>query len=472
MNSIIEASSSEIANGIVKKAFSSEEVVSAFITHADEYESSIGAFITRTTEQAIEEARKADSLLASGKSLGPLHGVPFGIKDIFWEKNSITTSGSALDTAFVPKEDATSVRLIKQSGGVVLGKTNTVELAFDPTGRNATYGMPNNPWKIDRMPGGSSSGTGAGIAAGFFPMGLGSDTGGSIRIPSSLCGISGIKPTFGLISRFGITPLSHSLDTAGPMARTVEDLAICLNVLAQHDPKDPFSRPHTTVDYTSSLHNGVKGFKIGVPKEYVWDPIDPETASSVSTAIKVLEDLGAEIVEVSIPELDWTPLIAVSITTAEAAMAHRNRVIEHGSEMDQSVRRRFESGMFISATTYAHAQRARLKYASALAKIYEKVDILAMPTVAAPAPVQQAEVLTLGNSNIAVRDAFLRLTRIFNLSRTPAISIPCGFSAEGLPIGLMLGSAAFEDSKALQAGQAYQSVTKWHLSMPKIQQAQ
>ena len=432
------------------------------------HDGELQAFASVLAESALTGARIADREIAAGKYRGPLHGVPIALKDLCFTRGHRTSGGAAVRRDFVPEYDATVVDKLKNAGAIILGKLNLAEGAM--AGYNPEFRVPINPWGEVLSPGGSSSGSGVATAAGLCFASLGTDTGGSIRIPSSLCGISGIKPTFGLISRYGITPLSHSLDTAGPMARTVEDLAICLNVLAQHDPKDPFSKPHANVDYTSSLNDGVKGFKIGVPKEYVWDPIDPETASSVSTAIKVLEDLGAEIVEVSIPELDWTPLIAVSITTAEAAMAHRNRVIEHGSEMDQSVRRRFESGMFISATTYAHAQRARLKYASALAKIYEKVDILAMPTVATPAPIQQTEVLTLGNSNIAVRDAFLRLTRIFNLSRTPAISIPCGFSAEGLPIGLMLGSAAFEDSKALQAGQAYQSATKWHRQMPTIQQ--
>ncbi len=462
MSNLTSASTADLARRIAAKDVSSAEVVEAFVARADELEPRIGAFITRTAEQALAEAKQADTELAAGASRGPLHGVPFGVKDIYWTAGVRTTSGAALDADFVPDEDATAVRLLKEAGGIVIGKTNTVELAFDPTGRNATYGMPNNPWGLDRMPGGSSSGTGAGIAAGFFPMGLGSDTGGSIRIPSALCGISGIKPTFGLVSRYGVTPLSHSFDTAGPMARTVEDLALAMNVLAAHDPRDPVSAASGSVDYLSGLDGGVRGMRIGVPEEYVWDPLDAEVEAAVRKALTVLEELGAEVVGISIPELEWTPPLAVGITTAEAAMAHRERVIEHGDEMDQAVRRRFESGMFISATAYAQAQRARLAYARAVATAFETVDLIATPTVAAPAPRQELDTMDIGGAAVPVREALLRLTRVFNLARMPSVSVPCGFSQGGLPIGLMLGALAFADARALRAAHAYQTATDWH----------
>ncbi len=461
MSELAAASAADLARRIAAREVSSVEVVEAFTARADALEPKIGAFITRTAEQALADARRADAELAAGASRGPLHGVPVGVKDIYNTAGVRTTSGAALDDEFVPDEDATAVRLLKEAGAVVVGKTNTVELAFDPTGRNATYGMPNNPWALDRMPGGSSSGTGAGVAAGFFPLGLGSDTGGSIRIPSALCGISGIKPTFGLVSRAGVTPLSHSLDTAGPMACTVEDLALSMNVLAAHDPRDPASVAAPAVDYLAGLDGGVRGVRVGVPEEYVWAPLDAEVEAAVRRAIGVLEELGAEVVSVSIPQLEWTPALASAITTAEAAMAHRDRVLRHGDRMDQTVRRRFESGMFIPASAYAQAQRARLAYARAVSRAFESVDLIATPTVATPAPRQGLDVMDIGGEEVPVREALLRITRIFNLTRMPSVSIPCGFSSDGLPIGLMLGAPPFADARALRAAHAYQSATDW-----------
>ncbi|MXY59489.1 MAG: amidase, partial [Chloroflexi bacterium] len=269
MTDVTSLSAADLARRIAAKELSATEAVGAFVARADALEPQVGAFITRTSEDAMADARAADAELAAGRSRGPLHGVPFGIKDIYWSAGIVTTSGSAIDAEFVPDEDATAVRLLREAGAISMGKVNTVEYAFGPTGQNATYGMPRNPWGEGRMPGGSSSGTGSGVASGFFPFGLGSDTGGSIRIPSSLCGISGIKPTFGLVSRFGVTPLSHSLDTAGPMARTVEDLALLLNVLAGHDERDPVSITAPKVDYVASLEGGVSGLRIGVPLQYV-----------------------------------------------------------------------------------------------------------------------------------------------------------------------------------------------------------
>ena len=468
MTDITSLPASDLARRIAGKELSVTEAVGEFVARTDALEPTVGAFITRTSEQAMADARAADAELAAGQPRGPLHGVPFGIKDIYWSAGIPTTSGSALDAEFVPDEDATAVRLLREAGAIPMGKVNTVEFAFGPTGQNATYGMPRNPWGEGRMPGGSSSGTGAGIGSGFFPMGLGSDTGGSIRIPSALCGISGIKPTFGLVSRYGVTPLSHSLDTAGPMARTVEDLALMLNVLAGPDERDPVSITAPQVDYVASLQGGVGGLRIGVPVQYVWEPLDTDVALAFETAMRTLEGLGAQMMEISLPELDWTPPIAAGITIAEATMAHGARVLESGDRMDQTTRRRFESGFFVPATAYARAQRARVAYARAVAQALTRVDLIAMPTVATPAPLAEQVMLTLGGVEIPSREALLRLTRVFNLARMPSASVPCGFSPEGLPIGLMLGGARLNDALVLRAAHTYQTATEWHLHEPPL----
>lgn len=462
MTRLTERSASDLARMIAAREVSSFEATQAFVERADALEPDVGAFITRTTTRALASALRADKELADGASRGPLNGVPFGVKDIFNLGGVRITNGSLLDQDAVADSDATAVRLLLRAGAVPVGKTNTVEFAFDPTGRNAAYGMPRNPWGRDRMPGGSSSGTGAGVAAGFFPMGLGSDTGGSIRIPSALCGISGLKPTFGLVSRRGVTPLSHSLDTAGPMARTAEDLALMMNALAGYDDADPASISAPAVDYAAALEGGVNGLVIGVPVQYVWEPVDAEVALAFESAMQTMESLGAHVTEVSLPELEWTPALAVCITTAEAAMAQGERVIAEGDRMDPAVRRRFESGLFISAAAYAKAQRARVAYARAVAAAFERVDLLATPAVAAPAPFRDQETIMIGGGEVSSREALLRLTRVFNLSRSPSASVPCGFSKDGLPIGLMLSGARLRDALVLRAAHAYQSVTDWH----------
>ena len=468
MTDITSLSTSGLARRIAAKELSAAEAVGAFVARADALEPQVGAFITRTADAAMADARAADAELAAGRSRGPLHGVPFGVKDIYWSAGVTTTSGSALDAEFVPDEDATAVRLLREAGAIPVGKANTVEFAFGPTGSNQTYGMPRNPWGEGRMPGGSSSGTGAGVAAGFFPMGLGSDTGGSIRIPSALCGISGIKPTFGLVSRYGVTPLSHSLDTAGPMARTVEDLALLLNVLAAPDERDPVSIAAPQVDYAASLEGGVAGLRVGVPVQYIWDPLDTDVAIAFESALRTLEGLGAQVVEVSLPELDWTPPIAAGITTAEAAMAHGARVREDGDRMDQAIRRRFESGFFVPATAYARAQRARIAYTQAIAQAFTRLDLIAMPTVATPAPLAGQDTVTIAGSEVSSREMLLRLTRVFNLCRMPSVSVPCGFSPNGLPIGLMLGGGRLHDALVLRAAHAYQTATAWHERQPPL----
>ena len=462
MSALTECSAAELARRIAGREVSAVEVMGAFLARTDVLEPRIGAFITRTADAALAAARDADAALAANAAVGPLHGVPAGVKDIYRTAGVRTTSGSALDERVVPDEDAAAVRLLRRAGAIVVGKTNTVEFAFGPTGHNAHYGTPANPWGPDRIPGGSSSGTAAGIAADLFPVGLGTDTGGSIRIPAALCGISGIKPTFGLISRRGITPLAHSLDTAGPMARTVEDLALAMNALVGPDERDPVSVGPARIDYAAGLADGVGGLRIGVPREYAWDPIDPEVASAVRGALEVLEGLGAEIVDVALPELDWTPAVAVCITTAEAAMAQGARVVAEGDGMDPTTRRRFESGLFVPATAYARARRARIAYTRAVGAALRAVDLLAMPTVAAPAPVRGRETIAIGGREVSVREALLRITRVFNLTGMPSVSVPCGHSSDGLPIGLMLGGAAFDDARVLRAAHAYQGASRWH----------
>jgi aspartyl-tRNA(Asn)/glutamyl-tRNA(Gln) amidotransferase subunit A len=458
----------ELADRIRTKQVSPVEVAQAFIARAEKLEPKIGAFVTPTQELALEAAEIAEAEIAAGNYKGPMHGIPVGVKDIYATAGTRTTSGSKVYADHVPDRDSTAVALLKQAGAYSIGKTGTVEFAFDPTGRNAHYGMPHNPWGLDRMPGGSSAGSGAGTAAGFFPVSLGTDTGGSIRIPSALCGLTGIKPTFGLTSRFGVTPLSWSMDTVGPMARSAEDAAIALNVLAGYDADDPASVRAPQVDYTTDLNGGVRGLRIGVPKEYIGDILDPEQDTAFRKALSDLEDLGASVAEISIPELAWVPALAITITGVEASTIYGELARTRRDELDPSVLRRVETAFFISGERYARALRARVLFTRRMNAAFTSVDLIATPTVATPAPPQGTERMTIGGVQTNVREALLRDTRIFNMSRMPAVAFPTGFSADGLPLSMQLAAPAFQDALALRVAHAYQQATTWHQARAEV----
>jgi len=458
----------ELADRIRTKQVSPVEVARAFIARAEKLEPKIGAFVTPTPELALEAAEIAEAEIAAGNYKGPMHGIPVGIKDIYATAGTRTTSGSKVYADHVPDRDSTAVALLKQAGAYSIGKTGTVEFAFDPTGRNAHYGMPHNPWGLDRMPGGSSAGSGAGTAAGFFPVSLGTDTGGSIRIPSALCGLTGMKPTFGLTSRFGVTPLSWSMDTVGPMARSAEDAAIALNVLAGYDADDPASVRAPQVDYTADLNGGVRGLRIGVPKEYIGDILDPEQDKAFRKALSDLTELGASVVEISIPELAWVPALAIAITGVEASTIYGELARTRRDELDPSVLRRVETAFFISGERYARALRARVLFTRRMNAAFASVDLIATPAVATPAPPQETERMTIGGVQTNVREALLRDTRIFNMSRMPAVAFPTGFSAGGLPLSMQLAAPAFQDALALRAAHAYQQATTWHQARAEI----
>ena len=461
----------ELASRLSSKQLSPVELAEASLRRAEATEPTLNSFITLTGDRAIAAAKQAESEIVAGNYKGPLHGIPFVTKDLFWTQGVWTTSGSEADEEFVPGEDSTVVRLLQEAGAYSLGKTNMSEWAFSITGYNTHFGWPNNPWGLDRMPAGSSSGTASSVTAGVAPMGLGTDTGGSIRSPASFCGLTGLKPTYGLVSRYGVTPLSWSLDHAGPLAHTAEDVALTMNVLAAHDPKDPFSARRPVVDFAQGLNDGVAGLRIGVPLEYVWDVLDSPVETSVREAIAELGRLGATIVEVSLPELEWASHMGGTITVTEAAAYHGDRIRRDGDRYDQRTRRRIESGMFISAATYHQAQRVRAMVGVGLARVFHDVDLIATPTMPTAALPQEIALTTveIGGKAYPTSAAMTRLTQVFNVNGHPALSAPCGFSHENLPIGLQLVGRPFEDALVLQAAHAYQQATDWHTRRPTFQ---
>ena len=458
----------QLAQRIRSREVSPVEVADAFLRRIEAVEPILNAFITRLDDHARRAAATAEAEIMAGEYRGPLHGIPVGLKDLFWTQGIRTTSGSMLDVEFVPTEDAEVASRLKAAGAYCIGKLHMTEFAFDGTSRNHHYGPARNPWDTARMAGGSSSGSGVAVASGEAPIALGTDTGGSVRVPAALCGVTGFKPTYGLISRYGVTPLSWSMDHVGPLARTVEDAALALNVLAGHDPRDQASIDAPIQDYTRDLERGVKGLRIGVPREFVWDMVDREVRRAFDDAMKALESLGATVEDVSIPDLELINPAGSIVQTSEAATIHRPRLLSSGDRYDPVIRRRFESGLFVPAEAYLTAQRVRARCRQNILDTLESVDLLAAPTTSIAAPLIEQERIEVNGQEVSTREAVLRITRIFSAAGLPAISVPCGFTESRLPIGLQLVGKPLADSTVLQAANSYQMATAWRLERPEL----
>ena len=457
----------QLADRISARELSPVEAAEAYLARIEALDERIGAFATLTGEQALAEAKAAEAEIMGGAYRGPLHGIPYGTKDIYWTKGVVTANGSKVDAGWIPDRDARVVELLREAGSFSLGKTHTVEYAFDPTGRNDSLGTPHNPWRRGHFTGGSSSGSGAAVAAGMAPWALGSDTGGSIRVPSALCGLTGLKPTYGVVSRAGVTPLSWTFDTVGPMCRDAVDAALVMNALAGYDPDDPRSIPRPAENYVRDLHLGARGLRVRVPWDYIDAAVDAEVRAAFAQALDALADAGMDVAPIAVPELEWGNLGSL-IITAEAAALHEARLRDHAPLYEQGVRLRLESGKFLSSSDYLKAQQIRVKLGRKLTEVFEDCDLLALPTTTMPAPRHGETTARVGDTELTTREAMIRITRVFNQNGLPALSAPCGFSSLGLPIGLMLVGRAFADATVLRAAVAYQRVTDWHTRRPPL----
>ena len=457
----------ELGRLIESKQVSPVEVVEAHLERIEATEPMLNSFITRPGEEALEAARGAEGEIVGGGYRGVLHGVPVGLKDLYYVAGMPNTAGSRIFGDFVPDYDGASAESLKEAGAILMGKLNLHQFAFGPTGHNADYGHMHNPWDPARVAGGSSGGSGSAAAAGQCAITLGTDTGGSIRIPSALCGLAGLKPTYGRVSRYGLVSLSWSLDHPGPMARTVEDCAAALQVLAGYDPRDPASANEPVPDYMGSLSEDLSGLKIGVPREYFEVPVDAEVERLVRAGLETLEELGAEVVEVDWPMYHRSADISKIILYAEAAAYHRDLLLRRGGEYDPSVRWRFESGLFISGPDYLRALLHRREYTESARELFEEVDLLAGPMEPVVAPPIVADSVSVNGEPVGVIPALTQYTRPFNLTGYPALTAPCGFS-EGLPVGLQLAARPFAEATALRAGYAYQQATEWHKRRPPV----
>jgi aspartyl-tRNA(Asn)/glutamyl-tRNA(Gln) amidotransferase subunit A len=461
-------SAGELSRLIRKREVSPVEVVKAHLARVEALEPALNSFITLLPEQAMEEARVAEHEIESGQYRGPLHGIPIGLKDLFYVKGVRNTSGSKIFDHFIPDYDSTLALKLREAGAILLGKLNLHQFAYGPTGENPDYGNMHNPWDRERIPGGSSGGSASATASGQCTLAMGTDTGGSIRIPSALCGLVGLKPTYGRLSRYGMTVLSWSQDHPGPMTRTVEDCALVMNAVVGYDPRDPSSANMSIPDFTQSLTENIKGLRVGVPKEPFEDPVDSEVEHFVRSAIELLSKLGATIHEMSWPMYHESKAISSTILMAEATAYHSQLMKRQGSRLDPKVRLRLEAGLLISAVDYLQAQRARRLFYQQSCDLFKKVDLLAGPTVPITACNIGTEEVQIGNTLLGVIPLLTQHTRPYNLNGFPAITVPCGFSRNGLPVGFQLAGKPFDEAMVLRAAFAYEQATEWHRRRPLI----
>ena len=459
---------SKAAKLLSDKEVSPVELVSAHLERIGETDGRLNSFITLLEDESMAAARAAEADIVSGGYRGPLHGIPIGLKDLFYTRGVRTTVGSKIMGDFVPDEDATVTQRLNEAGAILMGKLQMHEFALGATSANPHYGPAHNPWDTERITGGSSGGSGSSVASGQCMGALGSDTGGSVRIPAALCGIVGLKPTFGRVGRFGVFPLSWSLDTVGPMCRTVRDVALMLNVIAGHDPRDPSSSRRPPEDFTGTLEQGIDGTRIGIPREFFYDVLDSEVADAVSRAARVLEGLGASVEEVAVPMAAQSVPISQGVILPEGAEVHLDNLRHRAEEFDPVVRTRLETGVLSTATQYLKAQRARTWFNQQMAQVMEGVDVLLTPTAPIGAPKIGDEMAAVGDGREPVLTLLSRLTRPFNLCGVPAVTLPCGFTSAGLPIGLQLAGRPFDEATVLRLAHAYEQAAEWHERRPPL----
>ncbi len=441
------------------------DLAAAAVTAATTGNDAIGAFVMVEEATVAAAARRADEELAAGLDRGPLHGVPVAVKDIIDVAGWPTRCGSPTYPNTPVAGDAAVVRRLRDAGAVIIGKTTAHELACGVSSPPAR-----NPWNVERVPGGSSGGSGAAVAAGVVPMALGSDTGGSIRIPAAVCGVVGIKPTFGRVSRAGVEPLSWSLDHLGPLAATVEDCAITLGVLAGRDPADPATLDEPVPEYTSHLGRGVDGLRVGVLRGEPFAPMQPGVSAAFGAAVACLEELGATPVEVTVAELGYAIAAEFAVIAPEAGHYHRRRLRDHAASIDPAIRALLVSGLLLPAAQYVRGLQARKAIAAALRRSFVEhaLDVMVTPTLPATAAGVEQEELAYEDRVEPVTISYVRTTAPFNLAGLPALSVPCGFDGAGLPVGLQVVGRPLEEHVVFQVAGAYEEATPWHEMRPPL----
>jgi len=442
-----------------KRELSPVEVARALLARIEKLDPALHAFVTLTPDRALADARAAEDALRRGDER-PLLGIPVGHKDIYLTKGIRTTGGSALFADWVPDSDSTVGRRWQDAGTVLLGKLITHEFAFGLQFPGHRFQPARNPWNLEHIPGGSSSGSGAALAAGLLHGATGSDTGGSIRGPAAFCGITGLKPTYGRVSRAGVMTLSWTLDHTGPMARTVEDCASLLQAIAGHDAADPASSTRPVDDYVGALDGSVRGLRIGVPRNYFFEDADTDNVRAFEDALGTLRKLGADVRDLQIPAFNLSRSFML-IMLSEAFAYHEQDLRLHPELYGEMLRERLLTGALVTGPEYVQAQRVRMQICADVAEVMKTVDVLATPTTPKTAPTFK----TMYDPELA----FPRTNMPpFNLTGQPTLALPCGLSASGLPLSLQLSGRAFEEATVLRLGHAYQRATDWHTRRPPV----
>ena len=425
------------------------------------------AFISVDEAGALETARRLEAEQRRGVRRGPLHGVPLAFKDLCFIRGLPTSCGTRTSEYFIAGQDCTAVARLAAAGAVTLGKLNMTELAMGPFGDNAHHGHPQNPWRAGHCSGGSSSGSAVAVAADLALGALGTDTGGSIRLPAAACGIVGLKPTYGRVSRAGVMPLSWSNDHVGPMARTVRDCALLLQVVAGQDPLDATSSPQPVPDYPAGLGGSITGLRVGVPENFFFQGIHPEMGAAVRKAAEVIAARGARLSGIRLPDPQAMSDVCNIVSRSEGTTIHARLLRERPHELQPVVRARLELGMHIPAYDYLQALRLRARLARAfIAEVFGQVDVLVAPVIPEPAPPLAHATEGPVHELVARQGRFSRLTRPFNGLGLPALSLPCGFSSAGLPLALQIVGRPFDEPTVLRVGEAYQQATDWHTRRP------
>jgi aspartyl-tRNA(Asn)/glutamyl-tRNA(Gln) amidotransferase subunit A len=463
------ASIEALSTLLAKKQVSPVELTRLYLSRIERLNPKLNAFITVAGESALAEARAAERELLRGRRRGPLHGIPIALKDNIYTQNLLTTMGSLILSDFVPSEDATVVRKLRRAGAIVLGKTNLHEFAYGVTSENPHYGAVRNPWKTDRISGGSSGGSAVAVAAGLCAAAIGTDTGGSIRIPSGLCGVVGLKPTFGRVSVHGVFPLAASFDHVGAIARSAVDAALMLECIAGRDPLDPTSLARTEKSFRSTLKR--RRVLLGRPKEHFWVNMDPEVRRITETAVGDFVKAGAELRDISLPTVVSGVEAANLIAAVEATQLHEREGYfpARASEYGTDVRGRLEQGGKVLAIDYLNAQEAMRRARDEAEALLKSVDAIVIPTSPIGAPPMGSDPIRIDDADVPLRAELVDRNRFGNLTGLPAISVPCGITRDGLPVALQFIGRRFEDAQLIAIGQRFaENERDWQPRHPPV----
>ncbi|TNC24422.1 amidase [Amycolatopsis alkalitolerans] len=446
---------SEASSLIRAGELSPVELTRSVLARIERFDGKLESYVDVYEEEALSQARAAEAAVTRGDRLGLLHGIPLALKDLYDVAGKPTLAGSAVREGHVAAEDSAVTTLLREAGAVLVGKTVTHEFAF-----GVVSAPTRNPWNLDTIPGGSSGGSAAAAAAGLCLGAMGTDTGGSIRIPAGLTGLVGLKPTFGRVSKRGVAPLSWSLDHAGPLTRTVTDAALIFQSITGFDPADPDSVDEPVTNVLAGLDSGIAGLRIGVPANYFFDDLAPGVAAAVQAALDVLADAGAELVEVTVPDVECSREVVTTIVGVEAALIHREELRTRPHDYTEDTRERLTAGAAIPGTAYVDAMHRRRLIVAGFRSALSEVDVVATPTLPVTAP-------PYGIAPPEAMAALTRLTSPLNAAGLPALAVPCGF-ADGLPVSLQLAGRPFDEATVLRAGAAYQQRTDWHTKHPPL----